>query len=80
MPDGYPTKAIAWAGSMLPRWNFAHQFAHNQIPGTSPGKPNTLVDSLLGRNSSNRATIDTISKGDVSRMAFCLASPEFQWC
>jgi uncharacterized protein (DUF1800 family) len=34
MPDGFPTKAAAWTGSLLPRWNFALALAANAIPGT----------------------------------------------
>lgn len=35
MPDGYPTQTSSWTGTMLPRWNFAHALATNQIRGTS---------------------------------------------
>jgi uncharacterized protein (DUF1800 family) len=34
MPDGFPEKAAAWTGSLLPRWNFALALASNAIPGT----------------------------------------------
>jgi len=35
MPDGFPEKASAWTGSLLPRWNFALALAANAIPGTA---------------------------------------------
>ena len=35
MPDGYPVRTEAWASAMLPRWNFAHSFGTDAIPGTS---------------------------------------------
>ncbi len=34
MPDGFPEKAAAWTGSLLPRWNFALALASNAVPGT----------------------------------------------
>ncbi len=34
MPDGFPDRATAWTGSLLPRWNFALALAGNAIPGT----------------------------------------------
>ncbi len=34
MPDGFPEKAAAWTGSLLPRWNFALALAANALPGT----------------------------------------------
>ncbi len=34
MPDGYPDRTSAWAGSLLPRWNFAAALGRNQIGGT----------------------------------------------
>lgn len=35
MPDGFPEKAAAWTGSLLPRWNFALALAGNRLPGTT---------------------------------------------
>ena len=35
MPDGFPEKTSAWAGSLLPRWNYALALAANKIGGTS---------------------------------------------
>lgn len=32
-PDGFPTSEAAWVSGMLARWNFAYDFAHNNIPG-----------------------------------------------
>ncbi len=34
MPDGFPEKAAAWTGSLLPRWNFALALASNAVAGT----------------------------------------------
>lgn len=34
MPDGFPEKPSAWAGSFLPRWQFLRALTANAIPGT----------------------------------------------
>jgi uncharacterized protein (DUF1800 family) len=34
-PDGYPDRADAWQGNLLPRWQFALALLQNEIPGTS---------------------------------------------
>ena len=34
MPDGFPEKATAWTGSLLPRWNFALALTANTMDGT----------------------------------------------
>ncbi len=33
-PDGYPDRATAWQGNLLPRWRFALKLVQNSIPGT----------------------------------------------
>ncbi len=35
-PDGYPDTSDAWAANLLPRWNFALNLVHNQIPRATP--------------------------------------------
>jgi len=35
MPDGFPEKAAAWTGSLLPRWNFALALASNALADTT---------------------------------------------
>jgi uncharacterized protein (DUF1800 family) len=79
MPDGYPTKAVSWGGSMLPRWNFAHAFAHRAIAGTSPGSPRDLLGDTLGSSTAIRAKIQGFGVDSAKTMALCLASPDFQW-
>jgi uncharacterized protein (DUF1800 family) len=34
-PDGYPDRADAWQGNLLPRWQFALALMQNEIPGTT---------------------------------------------
>ena len=34
-PDGYPDRAEAWQGNLLPRWQFALALMQNEIPGTT---------------------------------------------
>jgi uncharacterized protein (DUF1800 family) len=34
-PDGYPDRADAWQGNLLPRWQFALALMQNEIPGTN---------------------------------------------
>ncbi len=33
-PDGYPDRAQAWQGNLLPRWQFAFALAQNEMKGT----------------------------------------------
>jgi hypothetical protein len=33
-PDGYPDRAQAWQGNLMPRWQFAFALAQNEIKGT----------------------------------------------
>ncbi|HWD39106.1 MAG TPA: DUF1800 domain-containing protein [Fimbriimonas sp.] len=83
MPDGYPVKTVAWATSMLPRWNFAHALAHDQIGGTSIGKVGEVFETVLNRRPKldDRDLTDALSGQDkASALALCLASPSFQWC
>lgn len=35
MPDGFPEKASAWTGGLIPRWNFALALASKQIANTA---------------------------------------------
>ncbi|MBV9851404.1 MAG: DUF1800 domain-containing protein [Armatimonadetes bacterium] len=35
MPDGFPEKASAWTGSLIPRWNFALALTGNQVENTT---------------------------------------------
>ncbi len=35
MPDGFPEKASAWTGALIPRWNFALALAGDAIANTS---------------------------------------------
>jgi uncharacterized protein (DUF1800 family) len=44
MPDGFPVRAAAWTGSLLPRWNFALALTANDIGGTQISS-----EGLLGR-------------------------------
>jgi hypothetical protein len=41
-PDGYPDRADAWQGNLLPRWQFALALMQNEIPGT------TVQDEIAG--------------------------------
>jgi hypothetical protein len=56
-PDGYPDRASAWQGNLLPRWQLAMELVQNQIPGveldlaalvgaSGAAKPAELVDRL----------------------------------
>jgi hypothetical protein len=44
-PDGYPDRAEAWQGNLLPRWQFALALAQNEIEGTQVDLP-ALTRSL----------------------------------
>lgn len=68
MPDGYPIDARSWAGSMVPRWKFAHALASDAINGTHVH----LADLTLP------ADFLSTAKPEV-RLAAYLSAPEFQW-
>lgn len=38
-PDGFPDRAEAWQGNLMPRWQFAMELAQNQISGTEVDLP-----------------------------------------
>jgi uncharacterized protein (DUF1800 family) len=83
MPDGYPIKAAAWSGNMLPRWNFAYAFAHGDISGTSAGSVGDPIETTLQLQpgKASKAIVAALSgKTPEDALAICLASPEFQWC
>ncbi len=72
MPDGYPDRTTAWTGTLLARWNFAHQLVNNEIGGTSIN-PDGLAPYgplVLGEGA------EGASLGDAAAL---LASPDFQW-
>ena len=35
MPDGFPEKASAWTGALIPRWNFALDLTTNGVGNTT---------------------------------------------
>jgi len=53
-PDGYPDRAEAWQGNLMPRWQFALALARNEIEGTeinvaelfAGDSPQALADRL----------------------------------
>lgn len=93
MPNGFPLQAQAWTGTMLQRWNFAYDLAHNQIPGVDP-----MLTQALGRFKDGSAQHEQIAslalghthapaelksqmhgKSPEQALALAIASPEFQW-
>jgi len=94
MPDGYPDRAAAWTGSMLGRWNFAHDLTHGAAPGAGVNASELLASThadparaavivVLSRpTGSDDPVLDTLrsSKGDANGLlALALSSPEFQY-
>ncbi len=83
MPDGYPTKAEAWTGSMLGRWNFANALVSGAVKGTElPIKEITNpMETILGRKvNTSELVSDQVSKMKAGQaIAICLSSPEYQW-
>ena len=82
MPDGYPVKTAAWTGNMLPRWNFAHALANDQIGGTSIAEVADPLEATLNRHvQAEDSLLARAVRGasDKEALALCLASPEFQW-
>jgi uncharacterized protein (DUF1800 family) len=66
MPDGYPDRTQAWAGSLLARWNFAIALTHGAIKNTSINLPalldkrnyaEALPEIVLGRRSGEMAAL-----------------------
>ncbi len=41
-PDGYPDRAQAWQGNLMPRWQFAFALARNEIKGTEIDLPRLM--------------------------------------
>lgn len=72
MPDGYPDRTTAWTGTLLARWNFAHQLVNNEIGGTSIAPEGLAPYGPLIRG----AGADGTSLTDAAAL---LASPDFQW-
>lgn len=84
MPDGYPTAAEAWTGSLLARWNFAIDLMSGKVPGTSvpPLQNVEPTAATLGRvGGEDRLSIflrrERLPREDA--FALCLCSPDFQW-
>ena len=85
MPDGYPTSAESWTGSVLARWNFAIALAHGAVGGTTY-EIEKLAKALKSERSADMLRLilgsDALS-GEVSDaregIALALASPAFQW-
>lgn len=44
-PDGYPDRAQAWQGNLMPRWQFAFALARNEMKGTEIDLPK-LMDTV----------------------------------
>ena len=42
-PDGYPDRAAAWQGNLLPRWQFALALVQSEIGGTEIDLPNLMA-------------------------------------
>jgi uncharacterized protein (DUF1800 family) len=84
MPDGYPTAAEAWTGSLLARWNFAIDLMSDRVPGTLVPALDwaSPIEATLGRAAGEDALSATLERERLSRkdaFALCLCSPEFQW-
>lgn len=92
MPDGYPSEAQAWTGTLLARWNFAYDLASGRIEGTRP----RLVEGIANPTEARRIILEAVlgipSKAEgiapdeiraatsaQSAMFAALAAPEFQW-
>lgn len=91
MPDGFPVDALSWTGSMLARWNFAHDLCSGAIGKTSVDAARLanldkkgIASSLLGRPADSdevRQLAARLGPSDepLKTAALCLASPAFQW-
>jgi uncharacterized protein (DUF1800 family) len=85
-PDGYPTHAEPWMGTLLWRWNFAAKLAQGHIKGTRiqherlakrAGNLAKLAAHLLGRQPSDDEL--AAAKASKNPIGLLLASPSFQW-
>jgi len=89
-PDGYPTDAASWRGTLVWRWKLASALAANQIHGTRIDVPSLrrraggdegLMAHVLGRRPSVREVRAwTELGGGAAGMGLLLASPAFQRC
>ncbi len=88
-PDGYPTRAEAWLGTLLFRFRFASELAAGRLEGAEhlgakelasrvPGGALGLFAHLVGRKpqSGELGALASLSEDDA--LALALASPAFQ--
>lgn len=66
MPDGFPEKAAAWTGSLLPRWNFALALASNAVPGT---KVDLNAPLAAAKAHTDAEILDTLTETVLARPA-----------
>ncbi len=64
MPDGFPEKAVAWTGSLLPRWNFALALTSNTIPET---KVDLNAPIVAAKAHTDAAILDALIETILSR-------------
>lgn len=85
-PDGYPEEPEPWLGSLLWRWNFAHELAENRIHQTkinldhlvrTAASKETYASAILGRTVTAKEMQAFIASG--SPLAAALSSPDFQY-
>lgn len=77
MPDGFPDRASAWTGALLPRWNFALALAGNQIANTSVDWP-ALTQAGHHHGLSAPAALQELALGAAAAPLprLCRASPD----
>jgi len=80
MPDGFPTDAAAWSGSMLARWNFAYALVNGGISGTSTPM-GRITDRGEGRTLAGVVPIRDAARdpNPVVQATLALCQPEFMW-
>jgi uncharacterized protein (DUF1800 family) len=80
MPDGYPIKTSAWASNMLPRWNFAYEFASGHVTGTNfEGEVDPYVKTQYRAPGGDRLSELIKRANPQEALALGLSSPNFQW-
>ena len=80
MPDGYPIKTSAWTGNMLPRWNFAMEFASGKIGGTGFDESPDVYVATQNKHVEADALARLVRETpNTTGLALGLSSPNFQW-
>ncbi len=70
-PDGFPDRAEAWRGNLMPRWQFAMELVQDQISGTKVDLPRLVELSGTDTPSGMVRAFGNLLLGDSPADAVC---------